>query len=254
MSPAAILRVCLLAMLLGVLCALPPAQAAPSLLVVTEDSSWLAYLDANGNLAGRNVETVRALLIRAGLKSDIQVMPWARAYALAEKRPNTLIFSIARTPEREKRFVWLGVLARMQRTFFRLRDDGSLPPQSLDEVKSCCKVCVGNRDVNEEFLRKAGFEENINFITADRVADCPRLVQSGAAQLLLGDPEQIHSQMRRQRLPADQLQSVLTLPSANDLYLAANPKTDPATLQSLQQAYRNLIDPATGKPRAPRSN
>lgn len=33
------------------------------------------------------------------------MLPWARAYKLAQERPNTLIFSLVRNPEREDQFI-----------------------------------------------------------------------------------------------------------------------------------------------------
>jgi polar amino acid transport system substrate-binding protein len=79
--------------------------------VVTENSSWLSTIDAQGNIAGRNTQLVKDILARAGLKADFQVLPWARAYRMAATRPNTLIYSIARTSTRESQFIWLGQIA-----------------------------------------------------------------------------------------------------------------------------------------------
>ncbi|MBV8679960.1 MAG: transporter substrate-binding domain-containing protein [Aquitalea sp.] len=215
-----------------------PVRADPraKLLVVTENSSWLSTLDGQGNLAGPNTQQVKDILNRAGLKADFQVLPWARAFSIATHRPNTLIYSIARTPSRESQFVWLGPLAHMQRVFYRLNREPTSAPQSLDEVKSCCKVCVVNHDVQEEFLQTAGFAQNRQYIATNSPLDCPRLLQSGAAQLLIADPEQLRSQLARLKLPNDQFQAAFTLPPGDELYLAANPQSDPQLIQAIIEA------------------
>jgi len=229
------------ALLLALCFCLPgTAMADGKLLVVTENSSWLSTIDAQGNVAGRNTQLVKDILAHAGLKADIQVLPWARAYRMAATRPNTLIYSIARTSTREKQFVWLGPLGHMQRIFYRLSSETTVAPQSLEQVKSCCKVCVGNHDVQEEFLIKAGFVQNSQFLTTNSQQECPRLLLSGAAQLLIADPEQLRSQLARLKLPDEQFQPVLSMPQGEELYLAANPQTDPAIVRLITEAMRQL--------------
>jgi hypothetical protein len=83
----------------------------------------------------------------------------------------------------------------MQRVFYRLMAKPALH-RSLEQVKSCCKVCVGNHDVQEEFLVKAGFcGQPVHH--HQQPAGVPALLQSGAAQLLIADPDQLRSQLAR---------------------------------------------------------
>ncbi|NWK78993.1 ABC transporter substrate-binding protein [Aquitalea sp. LB_tupeE] len=217
-----------------------PAVAEARLLVVTENESWLNTVDGQGSLVGASTRKVKDILARAGLKADFQVLPWARAYRIASTRPNTLIYSIARTSIRENQFVWLSQIAYMQRVFYRLHGETSVAPQNLEQVKNCCKVCVGNRDVQEEFLVKAGFQENSQYITTNSQQECPRLLQSGAAQLLIADPDQLRSQLIRLKLPEQQFDAVFTLPQGDPLYLAANPASDPQLLQAISEAAHAL--------------
>lgn len=223
------------------LCAcLPPAALADGkLLVVTENSSWLSTIDPQGNIAGRHTQLVKDILSRAGLKADFQVLPWARAYRIAATRPNTLIYSIARTDTRKNQFVWLGQIGHMQRVFYRLNGETGIAPQSLEQVKSCCKVCVGNHDVQEEFLVKSGFAPGSQYITTNSQQECPRLLQSGAAQLLIADPDQLRSQLAKLNVPEQQFQALFSLPQGDPLYLAANPATDPRIIQAIIEAMHS---------------
>lgn len=229
---------CLRGLLLLLLCA--SAVAADKLLVVTENSAWLSTVDAQGKIAGRNTALVKDILARAGLQADFQVLPWARAYRVAATRPNTLIYSIARTGLRENQFIWLGQIGFMQRVFYRLNGETAIAPQSLEQVRNCCKVCVGNHDVQEEFLLQSGFAPGSQYISANSPQECPRLLQSGAAQLLIADPEQLRSQLARLKLPEQQFQPLFSLPQGEALYLAANPGTDPRIIQAIGAAMRAL--------------
>ncbi|BBF86202.1 hypothetical protein DLM_2596 [Aquitalea magnusonii] len=215
-----------------------PVMADGRLLVVTENAAWLSSVDGQGNLSGRNTRLVKDILARAGLKADFQVLPWARAYRMAATRPNTLIYSIARTDTRESQFLWLGQIGHMQRVFYRLHGETGIAPQSLEQVKSCCKVCVGNHDVQEEFLIQSGFSAGSHYITTNSQQECPRLLQSGAVQLLIADPDQLRSQLARLKVPEQQFEAVFSLPQGDPLYLAANPATAPRIIQAITEAMR----------------
>ena len=41
-------------------------------------------------------------------KKDIQFLPWARSYNIIQTKKNTMLFSMARTKQREKLFKWVG--------------------------------------------------------------------------------------------------------------------------------------------------
>ena len=76
-----------------------------SILVVTEDAPPL-QIYKNGELTGgMAVKLVQAIFKQAKLTSDIQVYPWPRAYHMALTQKDTLIFSIAKSPERKDDFI-----------------------------------------------------------------------------------------------------------------------------------------------------
>jgi polar amino acid transport system substrate-binding protein len=75
--------------------------------VVTENFPPYNFINGQGELDGISYLIVQRLLSRANLKVPIQVLPWARAYRTAVEQPNTLIFSIVKTPKRTPQFIWL---------------------------------------------------------------------------------------------------------------------------------------------------
>ncbi len=87
-------------------------QSGIKLKFVTEDYAPYNYIE-NGQLIGVSTDVIIQVIknLKLDIKaSDIQVLPWARAYYTAEKNKNTAIFSMARIPEREKLFKWAGPL------------------------------------------------------------------------------------------------------------------------------------------------
>ncbi|MFA9216297.1 MAG: transporter substrate-binding domain-containing protein, partial [Sphingomonadaceae bacterium] len=81
------------------------------------DASWLHIYGMegrpisflNGNQPdGMVVELAREVQRRIGSKDPIQIIPWARANALAASKQNALLLSIVRTPERDRYLRFVG--------------------------------------------------------------------------------------------------------------------------------------------------
>lgn len=95
-----------------------------ALRVVTERMPPYNYQDKNDELVGVGTVVTKALLEQLALDSKIEIMPWARAYRLALNEPNILIYSIAKTPAREKLFHWLGGYTTIDMNLFAI-DNGT---------------------------------------------------------------------------------------------------------------------------------
>ena len=74
---------------LAMLCS--PALAELQLL--TEDTPPMSFM-RDGEVSGFSVEVVRALLARTGDSGKIELMPWTRAFYLAQQQADIALFSI----------------------------------------------------------------------------------------------------------------------------------------------------------------
>ncbi|HEY0063758.1 MAG TPA: ABC transporter substrate-binding protein [Telluria sp.] len=83
------------------------AQPRPRLYIVTELGPPAATLE-NGRLIGFAADKVRLILTRAGIDYEMDVLPWKRAYLLAQTRSDACIFSVSRIPQRDTLFKWVG--------------------------------------------------------------------------------------------------------------------------------------------------
>src|SRR5512145_1222837 len=116
---------------LALACGTLPAQTIKA---VTETSSYSRL--ENGKPAGPANEIAEATLKRAGFSGySITLYPWARAYDMAQQEPNVLIYLIARTPEREPRFKWVGEFIRVDYFLYKLRDSKGVAVSSLDQAR-----------------------------------------------------------------------------------------------------------------------
>jgi polar amino acid transport system substrate-binding protein len=217
----------------------PPAH---DLLAVTEDWPPYDYQGPNGEVIGISSEIVHATLAQAGMQSTFKVYPWARTLFLAKNRPNTLIFSLSRSKEREDQFIWIGELMPRDDRFYRAMGRKHISPTSISEVKSCCTICVVNKDIVDDDLKREGFVEHKQFITADSFDDCMKMVQTGAVPLLVDSPMNLAWELKSHNDVHTSFESVMSFtPSEQEpLYLAASRGTDPAIVSRLKNAFATL--------------
>lgn len=128
--------------------------------IVTENYPPYNY-EENGKVKGVSTEIVRSVLKEMGLNIKITVYPWARTYRLALEEPNTLIYSIARTPEREHKFKWVGVIAPADQVLLSLKERTDIKLNNLDDTRKY-KIGTVRDDVIEHHLLSNGFKVGKN--------------------------------------------------------------------------------------------
>ena len=73
------------------MCLLSSHVAAQDMTVLT--AQWAPYMiEADGHVTGIATEIVQAMLEKAGIDTEIKVYPFARAYKMALKNSNTMLF------------------------------------------------------------------------------------------------------------------------------------------------------------------
>lgn len=145
------LRALLLALLT---CVSLPAMASDELRVVTEELPPF-NMTQDGRMTGMSTEVVQAVLKEVGIQAGIQSMPWARAYDIALNSENVLIYSITRTPQREKLFKWVGVIAPTNWYLFA-KPGRNIRLASLDDARKF-QIATVKEDAGEQYLVSKGF-------------------------------------------------------------------------------------------------
>lgn len=201
--------------------------------VVTEDSPPFNYLAASGEISGTATQIVRHVLDESGVPYTMQVLPWARAYAVARKTPDVFIYSMARTPKRERLFHWIGPVAQLRSAFYRLAEREDLQAERLADVKSHVVGGV-NLDFGLEYLRKHGFR-------VEGVANDDQTLSKllkGRVDYMLADESGFEFRISRLGLDRSKFKKELEFRAISvDLYLAASLETDMEMLQRVAEAY-----------------
>lgn len=104
---------------------------------------------------GIATDKVREAMQRAGIDYTIELLPWKRAYLVAQQRPDACVYSTSRTPEREALFKWAGPTDVGQWVMMG-RADSKLKLRSLEDARGL-RIGTYNGDARDAYLRGRGF-------------------------------------------------------------------------------------------------
>lgn len=135
-----------------------PALAADIRLVTEEYPPF--NLTHNGKIAGLATDLVEATFHKAGISYTLEMLPWARAYSMAETTPGTCVYSTTETPERKDKFLWVGPLVNNDWVLMG-RAVGSPAVSKLEEAKP---YTIGgyNGDALALFLEQQGYKVELS--------------------------------------------------------------------------------------------
>ncbi|CAN7571889.1 substrate-binding periplasmic protein [Pseudomonas brassicacearum] len=184
------------------------------------------------NIHGIAVDIVREVFKRADISYSLTLrFPWERIYKLALENPGYGVFVMARLPEREKLFKWVGPIGPDD-WIMLAKADSKIALGSLEQARQY-KVGAYKGDAIAETLTKQG----LNPIVVLRDQDNAKKLVNGQIDLwATGDPAGRY--LARQEGVTD-LKTVLRFNSA-ELYLALNKDVPDDVVARLQKALDEL--------------
>lgn len=215
---------------------LPIPSTGISIEIVTEDFPPYNYETAKG-AEGLSSEVVKAALREANIKANITFYPWARAYELAKVRKDTLIYSIARIPERESLFHWVGIIAPYNTSIYKLRERTDITIQSLDQINQYT-VGVSRADVISQYLRRKGVA-NLMEVNRD-IQNLHKLYRS-RVDLIAYDEASFKQQIDQENLDPKKFERIFRLTEISDnMYMAFSLQTDISIVEKLKAALERI--------------
>lgn len=215
-----------------------PVEAGNRLNIVTSEFAPYNYLE-NGSPTGFCTDVVKALLQKMGLRAAVTTLPWARAYQTALKQPATLIFTIARTPERENLFYWIGVLVTGKSYLFSLKSR-HLRLTSLDQARPM-RIGASRGGIRAKFITGFGIL-GLDLVSHSRMNAVKLMTQ----RIDLWAEDELTAVYTVRQLgydPGDILSKALFLDIVPppEGYLAISRDTDPSLVAALKTAYAELL-------------
>lgn len=150
---------------------------AANLTIYASDNPPQNYLDKDGKPTGHAVEVVEEIMKRVGETSKIQIVPWARGFNEIQQNSNVVLFSTARTEEREKLFKWVGPVLVAENVLLK-KKTRKIAISTIEDAKKVKSIGTVRGNSREKLLKDLGFtnladvtkvEQNIQKLAADRI-------------------------------------------------------------------------------------
>ena len=184
------------------------------------------------SIDGIAVDVVREMFKRADIPYSLTLrFPWERIYKLALEKPGYGVFVMARLPDREKLFKWVGPIGPDD-WIMLAKADSKITLETLDQARKY-KIGAYKGDAIAETLAKQGLKPIVVLRDQD---NAKKLVNGQIDLWATGDPAGRY--LARQD-GVNGLKTVLRFNSA-ELYLALNKDVSDDVVAKLQAALDQL--------------
>ncbi|MFA9217598.1 MAG: substrate-binding periplasmic protein [Sphingomonadaceae bacterium] len=199
----------------------------------TEESAPYHYTE-NGKIVGTAADRLRAACALAQLNCSLTSLPWARAMALARQQADSLLFSIVRSPDRERDFIWLSPIATEEVWIF-----GRPGAPVVGSVGDLARGRIGiiNGSSGAAFLTQAGVPRSAMDFANSTEANM-RKFAAHRVDFILSTEGRLAKEVRRFQIPF-QAQKVLRMQDATSYY-AMHPQSTPWRVAALRGALQEL--------------
>ncbi len=210
------------------------APVAAELRLLTEEAPPMSFT-RDGEPSGFSVEVVRALLARTGDSGKIEVLPWTRAFHLAQQAADTALFSTVRTPVREDRFHWVGPIVVGTTSFYSLKSR-HLVIDTLQQAAASGPLALPKQWYTYEALSARGFS---NLCGVSRSKQRVTMLRHGRVKLIATEDLTLAGELAAAELkPQDVTAHVPFMRSA--YYIAFSPQTSVVRVMRWQRALQQM--------------
>jgi len=142
--------------------------------VVTEH--WPPYIIQAEQPEGIVTTKVKQILDHTDLSYEISLYDWAKSYYLAKSQPNTLIYSIYRSPDREEHFHWFCPIHEPTPIYAFKLANNKADIETLESLKQH-RIGVMRGDNSHEYFLNKGFLNGVNlYVSSSEKANIAKLL------------------------------------------------------------------------------
>lgn len=207
---------------------------AADLQLLTDNHPPLHFMQGN-QLAGFGVDVVKALATQTGDRIHLQQVPLLRALRMASDTPDTGVFTVLRTDDRDDRYQWVGPLIEVETALYA-RDNLQPPVHSLREADHLGQITVPRKWLVYSYLQGQDLNNLYGVETPEQMM---RLFSLGRTDFVVSDTWSKAALAREQGMEPGRLQYQIPLMKQNT-YIAFSPQTDPEQVARWQQALDTL--------------
>jgi len=218
------------------------AAADPTVLTLhgfSEHLPPLNYQRPGEPPSGFAVDLLRLVAEQANLPVEIEIMPWPRASNSAAAQPGSLLFSLTRQPERERKYKWLGPISERRVVVYRLSKRNEVKASDIHHLNGH-KLGVVRDSAAAKMLLAAGLRPDAELEIALDDASNLRKLLAGRMDLLVMLDWAAAWNLQQLKLPFSTLEPVFELDRSKSYWYGLHPQTSPALQQRLQAALDQI--------------
>ncbi|MFO6423418.1 substrate-binding periplasmic protein [Motilimonas sp. KMU-193] len=189
-------------------------------------------IDDHGDIHGEAVDLVRKMMLILNHPDTIKVKPWARAYKHALRDPNSAIFLIARTPEREDKFKWVGPLMRDSVSLCQHKMDHN-QYNDISQLPKDTKIALTRGFPEQAILTNMGFNQ---LHLSNSPSSTINMLLKRRVELITCSPRALWDLLVQNATPTDEVQVTGMKVYQVDLYIAFHHQTPDSTIEQWQRA------------------
>ncbi|MCV2360862.1 transporter substrate-binding domain-containing protein [Paucibacter sp. TC2R-5] len=184
---------------------------------------------------GLAVEIVQEIQRRQGSDLAIEFLPWARAFREAKGGGEVGLFSMARTPEREKQFKWVGPIVTFYSSIYAPAQNG-MRLRSMEDAKRASAVLVVRDWFTAEELKTLGFQ---NLVSVSEPVTAIKMLLAKRAPFFATERLSMPDILAKAGIAEDSLEIVYSYASSEG-YIAFSLDTPDATVNTWVAHLREM--------------
>lgn len=204
-----------------------------ALSIYTADEPPLSFHE-NGVVTGFSTDIVNDIVARTQGKEFVQMVPWSRAYKTSLLTPNSVVFTMARTPLRETLFHWVGPIVKKRWVLYSLKNRG-FEIADLADVASLT-IGVVRDDARANFLKSSGLK-NIYEVDDHHIA--LNMLMKGRVDLWAASDFEGPMLIKDSGFNVKELESVFVIKTIES-YIGISLGTDQNVVKAWQAAFQEL--------------
>ena len=195
----------------------------------------------NGKVTGFSTEVVEAVLKEAEIQGKPSSYPWARAYNMALKEKNSVIYTLVRNAEREKLFKWVGPISFSRGYMYKLESKTAIQINKVEDAAQHLLGLVREFAISQKLLAKPEFVKGKNVYLVGREEQLIGMLKLGRIDLMIMAEPTLLYLSKQMRQDINMLEKAYLMDETLG-YIGINKQTSDETVNRLQAALDRLKD------------
>jgi len=152
--------------------------------------------------------------------------------------PYTMLYTVARIPQREDEFAWIGPLHPRKVFLFKLKNRTDIQIDNLEDIKKYRTGVLSGGSVEQFFINNK-LSEYYHLVNYS--GQLLKMLLMGRLDLIPGDPLDLAYQMKRLGSNYSQLEVAYFISDEGGYYMVANKETPVEILVKIQESLEEVI-------------